>query len=185
MSLYERGELEPSLREFQRSFDVCRLPPLLLNITKLNLKLGQLQEARETYAQYRRLDPDPPERLRPELKALEEQLAGAAAPTGESSAPSSPPSPPSPPSPAPSPVPRTAPPVVTAPMVKNTPAPRKLPLVLASGPTAPAARPLHQRWWLWTTVGLVAAGAAVGLGVGLSQAQRPPEAALGLLIVIR
>jgi hypothetical protein len=29
-------------------------------------------------------------------------------------------------------------------------------------------KPLYKRWWLWTTVGIVAAGVGVGLGVGLS-----------------
>ena len=30
-------------------------------------------------------------------------------------------------------------------------------------------RPLYKRWWLWTAVGAVAAGAAAGLAVGLTR----------------
>ena len=33
---------------------------------------------------------------------------------------------------------------------------------------APARTPLYKRWWLWTTVGVVAAGAGVGLYFGLT-----------------
>jgi hypothetical protein len=35
-------------------------------------------------------------------------------------------------------------------------------------PPAPRRQPLYRRWWLWTSVGVVAAGVAVGLGVGLT-----------------
>jgi hypothetical protein len=51
--------------------------------------------------------------------------------------------------------------------------------VVAPAPTAPpppthAERPtpVYKKWWLWTIVGVVVAGAAVGLGVGLGL---PPE----------
>jgi hypothetical protein len=47
-------------------------------------------------------------------------------------------------------------------------------------PTRPApsavATPLARRWWLWTIVGVVATGAAVGIGVGLSSAPSTPTA---------
>jgi hypothetical protein len=38
-----------------------------------------------------------------------------------------------------------------------------------------AARPTPSRWWLWTTIGVVVAGAAVAVGVGLST--RPADRA--------
>jgi hypothetical protein len=44
----------------------------------------------------------------------------------------------------------------------------------------PATRPLYRQWWLWTTVGVVVAGVAVGLGVGLSP-RDPPSASLGAI----
>jgi tetratricopeptide (TPR) repeat protein len=34
---------------------------------------------------------------------------------------------------------------------------------------ASAKTPVYKKWWLWTVVGVVAVGGAVGLGVGLSQ----------------
>ena len=40
--------------------------------------------------------------------------------------------------------------------------------------------PVYRRWWLWTTVGLVAGGAlAVGLGVGLTQRFNPDLGSFG------
>jgi tetratricopeptide (TPR) repeat protein len=46
-------------------------------------------------------------------------------------------------------------------------------LPAAGGDSAPdqkaaAGPPLYKRWWLWTAVGLVVAGAATGLAIGLS-----------------
>ena len=37
----------------------------------------------------------------------------------------------------------------------------------------PAQTPVYKKWWLWTIVGVVIAGGAVGLGVGLTQRQTP------------
>jgi hypothetical protein len=42
--------------------------------------------------------------------------------------------------------------------------------VAATAPAAPKSTPVYKRWWLWTVVGLVAAGAAVGVGVGVTRA---------------
>jgi len=47
-------------------------------------------------------------------------------------------------------------------------------LPLAPPPRRPRERPLVQRWWLWTIVGAVVVGAAVGVGVGVG-ARRPAE----------
>jgi hypothetical protein len=44
----------------------------------------------------------------------------------------------------------------------------------APPPRRPRDRPLVQRWWLWTIVGAVVVGTAVGVGVGVG-ARRPGE----------
>ena len=38
---------------------------------------------------------------------------------------------------------------------------------------SPAQTPVYKKWWLWTIVGVVVAGGAVGLGVGLTQRAAP------------
>jgi len=36
----------------------------------------------------------------------------------------------------------------------------------------PPEKPVYKKWWLWTVVGVVAAGAAVGIAVGVTQSDR-------------
>lgn len=176
MTLYERGEFEPSLREFQRSYDVCRLPPLLVNITKLYLKLGQKAEARQAFDLYQRMDPEPSEGIRAEINALREQLAEAPPviikePDAPELAPSAPSAPP-------------APPTVKPP--ESVVHQRQPPPLLAVAPkTKSAARSTASRWWLWSALGAVTVGAAVGIGVGVSRADRPPDSALGPVVIFR
>ncbi|HZS40562.1 MAG TPA: hypothetical protein VFF06_27205 [Polyangia bacterium] len=58
--------------------------------------------------------------------------------------------------------------------------PPAAPVVLETTPRAPApapSKPVYERWWFWTVGGVVVAGAAVGLGVGLTQrgSNHPPS----------
>jgi|SRR5581483_771977 len=50
------------------------------------------------------------------------------------------------------------------------PKPKPVPPVIAAAVERPKPRPVYKKWWLWTIVGVAAAGAAlgIGLGVGLS-----------------
>lgn len=56
-------------------------------------------------------------------------------------------------------------------------------------PLAPAADtpqakpPLYKKWWLWTAVGVAAAGIAVGLGVGLTAAADARSVPPGVMIL--
>jgi len=52
---------------------------------------------------------------------------------------------------------------------KATPAP-SLSLVVSR----PAPVPVYKKWWLWTTVGIVAAGAATGIAVGITLSKPTP-----------
>jgi tetratricopeptide (TPR) repeat protein len=56
-----------------------------------------------------------------------------------------------------------------------------LPPVAPAAPAAPAPpppehTPVYKKWWLWTVVGVVVAGGAVGLGVGLTVKTSPTPA---------
>ena len=46
----------------------------------------------------------------------------------------------------------------------------------------PRTPPLYQRWWLWTAVGVVAAGVAVGVGLGIASRQPDTTGACPLAI---
>ena len=61
--------------------------------------------------------------------------------------------------PPPAPTPPAATVVPTATAVTAAPAPRRT--------------PVYKKWWLWTIVGVAAAGLAVGLGVGLAPPSSP------------
>lgn len=67
------------------------------------------------------------------------------------------------------------PPVVVQP--SPTPAP-ELAFPIVERP--PQETPVWKRWWLWTAVGVAAAGLAVGLGVGLTaNSSSPPSTSFG------
>jgi tetratricopeptide (TPR) repeat protein len=53
------------------------------------------------------------------------------------------------------------------------------PAIVATQPPEPRRTPVYKKWWLWTAVGVVVAGAAVGLGVGLSAKSATFNASLG------
>ena len=52
--------------------------------------------------------------------------------------------------------------------------------VLVAAPTDVAVHrelrhtPLYKKWWLWTVVGVVAAGAAIGIGVAIADSNGGP-----------
>jgi len=109
-------------------------------------------------------------------RVLEQQMVEKAAPLlakllGKRSAPTSEASKPTP----------TPPPAAASQSVVSTPASRPVVISVtgleASPPPAVApARPWYKKWWVWTVVaGVVVAGAAVGLGVGLSQSESTPS----------
>lgn len=67
----------------------------------------------------------------------------------------------------------SASPLVTPPLPLSGPTPTPSGSAIQSPPSAePPRAPLYRKPWLWAIVGVVVAGAAVGLGVGLA-ARRP------------
>lgn len=67
--------------------------------------------------------------------------------------------------PQPAPVAR----IEARPTLIANPVPEHPALSVTTARTRPVRHtPLYRRWWLWTAVGVVATGAAVGLGVGLT-----------------
>jgi tetratricopeptide (TPR) repeat protein len=59
-------------------------------------------------------------------------------------------------------------------------------LTAAARPSADRPRDLHRKWWLWTTVGVLAAGAAAGITIGvLRQGQGGASSDLGTISVFQ
>jgi hypothetical protein len=149
MTHFNLDEYEDAVRAWEAGYRIKAAPEFIFNIAQAYRKSNWPERALTFYQRYLSLDPGTRNRADVERhivaleKLIEDQRRSAQASPDQ-----------------PLPAPKT---VVVAP----SPAP----IVLAAAPVAPKP-PLHKRWWLWTTVGVVVAGGvAVGLGVGLSQPQ--------------
>lgn len=156
--LYDVGDYVKALDSFKRAYLAYEEPSFLFNMAQCDRALGNKTEAIWTYKSYLRNVPNAPNRVEVErvIKQLEGQLAderqAAAAAAQASEAP---------------------PPVVTpAPIV--APAPPVAVTLTASPPPAPKKR---RTGWIWPVAGVVVAGAAVGIALGLTIG-RPNEATL-------
>jgi hypothetical protein len=156
-ALYADGDYAGALAAFQAGYDAYPLQGFLVNIGQCQRRLGHLAEAEAAFRHY--LDSDEaPASLRMEVQdALDEVVAA------ERKA-------------APPPVVVEPPPPV---VVVAPPPPEPPPVIVA---TAPPEHPKTKRWkWALLGVGLgvVAAGAAVGIVFGLRRAE--PSASLGVI----
>ncbi len=140
--LFEVGEYQSALAAFKRAYLAYDEPAFLFNIGQCHRLLGDKAEAVRSYRQYLRKVPDSPNRgeLEKIVADLEEALEKERA---------------------------AAEPASAQPAAVSSP----VPAPASPAPARPADKPLYKKWWLWTIVGgVVVAGVAVGLGVGLTSA---------------
>jgi tetratricopeptide (TPR) repeat protein len=160
--LYELGEYQKALDSFKRAYLAYDDPAFLFNLGQCYRMIGDKPEAVRSYKQYLRKVPNGPnraeiEKIVSDLEAAIEQDRtartrppdGVRPPNGEGT-------------PAPAPAETGAPSAgATSSSATSTTASR-------------AERPVYKKWWLWTIVGgVVVAGVAVGLGVGLTANKAP------------
>jgi len=163
---YNLAEYDKALDSFKEAYRHLEDPIFLFNIGQCERQLDHKTEAVRFYRAYLRTAPTASNRG--EVSALIAKLESAIA--EENAAKHMPPVAPSegtlqsPPATTSAPA-ATSPPAAT-PALTTTPTQPE--------PSAHASTPLYKRWWLWTIVGAVAAGTAVGVGVGL--AERTPAA---------
>jgi tetratricopeptide (TPR) repeat protein len=176
-NLDEFKEALESFKEAYRSFDD---PSFLFNIGQCERQLGQKQEALHSYKAYLRESPSAPNRgevarLINGLEAAlrQEQSSRGMPPTGVMPDKGVAPAEPTPPATSPSgPSPSPASPSSTTPSPSvETPPPAQPDngASLTATSEAPKTTPVYKRWWLWTVVGVVAAGAAVGVAVAATR----------------
>jgi len=158
---YDRGlahfnlqEYKLAIVEFEAAYRLKPDPVFLFNLAQSHRLDQNHERALYFYGAYLRASPNAPnakevERRIATLQKLISDKSTVAAPPDHTLAPGDPRAS------VPEPAPRTTPPVAVA----AVPAERAL---------APVKRPLYKQWWLWTVTGLVVAGAAVGIGVGVS-----------------
>lgn len=163
---FELGHFKEAAAEFEAAFLAKDDPVLLYNLGKAQQHAGMNAAALRSFRAYLARLPRAPNRAEVEgyIQTLTRTSPGPM--SADSDVPSGRPDPAES---VPSPAPRST----TAP--QTTPAPHAAPAPLPQTLTMTAAanepkRPIYRRWWLWTAVGgVVAAGVAVGLGVGLSR----------------
>jgi tetratricopeptide (TPR) repeat protein len=146
MAHYNLREYKPAIDEFQAAYRLRPEPVLLYNLGQAYRLLDDPEQALYFYRAYLRNDERAPNRADVEARiealqtALEQKRAAA------------------------QPAPKPSPPVVAP-----APAPSMPAVAQADRRNDKAAPvPLYKRWWLWTAVGVVAAGAAAGIAVGVT-----------------
>lgn len=143
---YEQGRYQDSILALQNAYELQPLPRLLCNIGQAYRKLGNHRAAVAQYDLCLKSDPEIDPTYRAEVESYiteRRQMWAAKSRAGATESPK-----------AGSGTPPVDKGAVTQP---------------CSSPTAQT--PVYKKWWLWTIVGLVVAGGAVGLGVGLTQRQ--------------
>ncbi|HZS39853.1 MAG TPA: tetratricopeptide repeat protein [Polyangia bacterium] len=140
--LYQQGRYDEALAELTRGYELDARPEFLYSLGQTERKRGRCKQALDYYQRY--LDSGLP---RERAAAVLIQMDRCRAELDH---------PPILVQPAP-------PPVVVA------PPPAAAAVIVAPPPAPPKRTPIYKRWWLWTTVAVVAAvGVGVGLGVGLT-----------------
>ena len=157
---YNLDEFAPALAEFREAYRLKPDPSFLFNIAQCHRKLGDNDAALDFYRKYLRSLPDAPNRADVERMIADLRARQAAAPAPD----------------APAAATMTAPPAETAavapaPPPSLRPAPPPDAVLASPAPAAPA--PVYTRWWFWTAVGTVVAGAVV-TGIALSRPAPQP-----------
>jgi tetratricopeptide (TPR) repeat protein len=158
---YESGQFERALDAYRAAYETAPAPGVLFNMGQCYRQLGEHERAIFFLQGYLRGSPEAPNRadvealIVDEQAALERQAATAAADV----APDAPPD-----------ASEAAPPGDTAVTVEPA-------VVVEPAPS----RPVYRRWWFWTVIGVVVAGATAGVLVGTLYDGEPalPQGSLG------
>jgi tetratricopeptide (TPR) repeat protein len=152
-SYFESKQYDQAILEYEAAWRILPLARLLFNIAQSQRLKGDKHAALETYRRFVSQEPEgvTSDEARGHVDALTRELAdeeaAARAAAQKNAAP-----------PAVAPVAPPPAPVVVTPVAARPSEPER------------SRTPTYKKWWVWTIVGgVVVAGAAVGLGVGLSQ----------------
>jgi tetratricopeptide (TPR) repeat protein len=144
------GEYHDAAIEYEEAFKLKQDPAILFNAAQSFRLAGDNQQALLLYNNIIKLYPstqyakDSKERI----EKLSQTATAPAAPT------------PAPVTPIPSPAPSVVAPPVAVEPAATTPG-ASATIVSSAPPTGSEAHPIYTRWWFWTAVGVVAAGAVI------------------------
>jgi tetratricopeptide (TPR) repeat protein len=152
--LYDIADYASALEAFKKAYLHYEEPSFLFNIAQCYRQLDNKTEAIRFYRSYLRNGPDGDSagEARRLIAALE------AAHDKDK----------------PSPAAGTAPP--------SSPVALDSAVLTATAPPPAVKRPLYKRWWLWTAVGVAAAGIATGVAVGVT-ANHPASTTFGPVVL--
>jgi len=154
---YDLGQFREAAREYEIAYRLKSDPALLYNIGQAYRFAGDAAEALRAYKAYLRRSPEAPNRREVDAqiaklqRLVDEQRTSSTSPPHGVATPDRPL------------VLEPGPAVVVQPVVVARPAPKT---------------PVYKKWWLWTIVGVVVAGAVVGGAVAAttpSNAPSPPN----------
>ena len=177
-AFYDAHDYVRALREFQEARIAKPLPALDFNIARCLDRLERYEEAIAAYKRFGIATPNASEvgEARERIEVLRARLE-AKRQLDAGSAPNSLPPPPLPSSASPSvesPVTEKGAAPVLSPVARMVQLPPEQVVEESAPPrnTGGTAKPIYRRWWFWTVIGgVVVAGAAVGLAVGLAGSQ--------------
>ena len=165
MAHFNLQEYAQAIAEFEAAYRLKPDPVFLYNLGQTYRLSNNAERALYFYKAYLRSAPDAPNRAEVEgrianLEKLMSDQKSIATPPDHTLEPSEKPAP-------------AEQPAATAPATQ--------PATVAATKSAPAPErtPVYKRWWLWTAVGVVVAGAAVGIAVGLTESSSTFNPALG------
>lgn len=155
LAAFNLQDYDNAVREFEAAYRLLPDPVFLYNLAQSHRLATRHERALYFYRAYLRTSSDPPNRdeVLGRIETLEKLIAEQAN--------------------------AQKPPDGTLPPEAQQPAPAPATAVAAPSPPERKRKPVYRQWWLWTIVGVVAAGAAVGLGVGLSQPRAGFDASVG------
>jgi tetratricopeptide (TPR) repeat protein len=169
--LYDVGEYKQALEAFKKAYLNYEEPTFLFNMAQCFRQLGDKPEAIRMYKSYLRKMENAPNRG--DVKAIvatlesaieQERATRSVPPQGTMGPPgTTPPEGPPPPEQPPTPPPQQPPPPQT-----TTTTTQSTTTASTSTTSSEAPTPIYKKWWLWTVVGVVVVGVAVGAGVGVA-----------------
>jgi tetratricopeptide (TPR) repeat protein len=160
--LFDQARYADALAEFQQSYALSKYPALIYKMALCQDQLGRSAEAVESYESYLKADPQTSRRAGVEerIVKLRETLHPSAAwpPGGAAKEPTSS-------------QPLSSSSATSSPAAQQPQSSSSSSSAEVSKP-ASKSTPAYKKWWLWTVVGVVAVGAAVGIGVGVTASQQ-------------
>ena len=149
---YDLNEFEAALESFKRAYLAYEDPVFLFNIAQCHRQLGHQQDAINFYRSYLRNLPNAPNA--DEVKGIVAKLQAEVDQQDQERA-------------------RAAAAAAAEPK-PPTPASAPVTTLTATAPPPHPQTPVYKKWWLWTVVGVVAAGAATGVALAVTSQRTEP-----------